>query len=104
MEHAHGQLKSGETVLIDDLDCHVGIHARGHGHKSYFGYFETTAELMNKVQAAGVGPFKLELKDGRCGDIYVTIHPTNTAGRMSADFHVTGELIDKQHRHRRLHH
>jgi len=92
MQHARGRLKAGETVLVDGLDCHIGTHAKAHGHKSYFGYFETNADEMERVQRAGVGPFTLVLDDGRAGEIYVTIHPSQGAGRMAADFHVTGEL------------
>lgn len=92
MQHARGRLKSGETTLIEALDCHIGTHDKGHGHKSYFGYFEASTDEMGRVQQAGVGPFALVLDDGRAGEIYVTIHPSNAQGRMSADFHVTGEL------------
>ena len=92
MQHARGQLKAGETILIEALECHIGTHAKSQGHKSYFGYFETAADEMERVQRAGVGPFTLVLDDGRSGEIYVTIHPSQGSGRMAADFHVTGEL------------
>lgn len=101
MEHAFGKIVTGEATLLERIDCHIGSHARSHGHKSYFGYFETTTDLMAKIQQAGPGPFTLVLDDGRTGDIYVTIHPSNSPDKMSADFHVTGELHDKHH-HRRL--
>lgn len=91
MQHARGRLQSGETTLIEGLDCHVGTHVKAHGRKAYFGYFETSAEEMAKVQQVGAGPFTLVLDDGRAGEIYVTIHPSH-GGRMAADFHVTGEL------------
>jgi hypothetical protein len=102
MEHAHGKLLHGQTTLIEDLDCHLGWHAKGKGHKSYFGYFEASTSQMAQVQQAGCGPFTLVLNDGRTGEIYVTVHPSNIPDKMSADFHVTGEIIDKGHRPRRL--
>lgn len=103
MQHAHGRLKAGETTLIEALDCHIGTHAKAHGHKAYFGYFEAGPDEMKRVQQAGSGPFTLVLDDGRSGEIYVTPQPSQGGTRLAADFHVTGELSGGRASRRGLH-
>ena len=96
MEHLHAKLREGEATLLDDVDCYLGYHARTNGHKSYFGYFEATADRMVAVHQGG--PFQLILSDGRTADVYIDVHPSNRAGVMTAEFHICGALIDTARR------
>ena len=100
MEHVHAKLREGEATLLDDVDCYLGYHARPNGHKSWFGYFEATAEQMAPSHPGG--PFQLILNDGRTADVYIDLHPSNRSGVMTAEFHICGGLIDTKHRPRRL--
>ena len=88
MEHIHGKLCSGETVLMDDIDGYIGCHARPNGRKSYFGYFEAPSDKFKGLNHNS--PYKLVLDDGRCAEIYADIHASNAPGRSVAEFHVTG--------------
>lgn len=92
MEHIHGKLyaEDGTKVIVDSIDGYLGFHSRPNGSKSYFGYFELPREQTKEIDVNA--PCRLVLDDGRVGDIYADVHPSNSPGKMLAEFHVTGKM------------
>jgi len=92
MEHIHGKLlaEDGDRVLLDRVDGYLGFHARKNGSKSYFGYFELSPEHTKGLDRNA--SYRLVLDDGRVGNIYADVHPSNAPGKLVAEFHVTGNL------------
>ena len=92
MERIRGKLMAddGSKVLLDKVDGYLGYHARKNGSKSYFGYFEVPPDNSNGLNQNS--SYRLVLDDGRVGDIYADVHPSNMPGKMVAEFHVTGNL------------
>ncbi len=88
MEHVRGKLLSGDRVLLEGVEAHLGSHARPGGHRSWFGYFEFAAGCLAGV--APGGPYRLALEDGRSGDLYLDIQPSNRPGHALVEFSLGG--------------
>jgi hypothetical protein len=94
MEHFRGKLLDGEQVVIDLVDGYLGCHAMESGRKTWFGYFELSAEQRAQVNS-GVR-YNLNVSDGRSCDLYFDIHPSNAPGKYTAEFQVTGQVKEKR--------
>ncbi len=90
MEHFHGKLFEGDRMLLEDVDGYLGVHDRKNGLKTYFGYFEVPTERTQLID--GRNPYKLVFDDGRFGNIYADLHPSNHPGQSVAEFHISGGL------------
>jgi hypothetical protein len=87
MEHIRGRIVQDENLVLDQLDGFLNCHDHK-GRKSFYGFFELLSE-QSKVLAPGTC-YRLELADGRKANIYTEIVPSNTPGKVVAEFHVTG--------------
>lgn len=92
MEHfRHAKVLEGETVVLDDVEGHLGFHAKAGGRKQWHGYFELSRDQHLQV---GVR-YELVLADGRLAEINASDVPdSDRAGGAThmAHFYVVGEL------------
>jgi hypothetical protein len=97
MEHfRNAKLYSGDQVVMENVEGHLGFHSKSNGRKQWFGYFELHS---NQHLEAGAH-YKLELADGRVAELNAS-DVRNSEQRGTdihvAEFYVIGEI----HRHRR---
>jgi hypothetical protein len=92
MERIRGKLFAGDgaKVLLEDVEGYIGSHPRRDGSKVYFGFFGFPPEKRKGFDADAT--YRLVLDDGRSGDIYADVHPSQTPGQLVAEFHVDGSL------------
>ncbi len=92
MEHfRHARVLEGEAVVLDDVEGHLGFHAKAGGRKQWHGYFELADHQHLR---AGVR-YDLQLADGRQAEINAADVPdSGRAGAAShiAHFYVVGEF------------
>jgi hypothetical protein len=92
MEHfRNGKLLDGDKAVLEGVDGHLGFHARAHGRREWYGYFELPAD---KHVVAGAH-YNLVLEDGRTAEIYAEdIRASNTPGKAThvAMFYVIGDV------------
>jgi len=89
MEHIRGKILNGDQTVIDQLDGYLAQHDHK-GRKTLFGYFERPTEDLKVLDHQTC--YKLVLSDGRKGNIYTEIVPSNVAGKSVAEFHISGPL------------
>ncbi|QEH33698.1 hypothetical protein OJF2_22040 [Aquisphaera giovannonii] len=89
MEHIRGKILQDELIVLDPVDGYLACHDHK-GRKTYYGYFEMDSEQL-KVLSHEVC-YRLILADGRKGNVYTEIVPSNISGKSVAEFHVTGGL------------
>lgn len=94
MDHLRGKLLEGDQAVVDPLDVYLGSRAVSSGQKKWFGYFEMTAEQRTRVNP-GVR-YQMVLDDGRSGEFYVDIHPSNSPGHFTAEFQLIGPIKEKR--------
>jgi hypothetical protein len=95
LEHFRGRLLDGEEhVVLDPVDGYVGCHQLPGGRKTWYGNFDLTTEQHNQVSTSE--RYRLVLGDGRSGDIFLDIHPSNVDGHDTAEFQIIGGLKDKK--------
>ncbi|MGC8643763.1 MAG: hypothetical protein ACP5XB_28215 [Isosphaeraceae bacterium] len=87
MEHIRGKIVEGQTTLIDPVDGYLASHEHK-GRKTLYGYFEMSSEQLRILNHETC--YRLILADGRKGNIYTEIVPSNIAGKSVAEFHVSG--------------
>ncbi len=92
MERIHGKLfaEDGVKVLLDDVEGYLGSHPRRDGSKVYFGFFGFPPEKTKGFDNNAT--YRLVLDDGRVGDIYADLRPSQMPGALVAEFHVAGNL------------
>jgi hypothetical protein len=89
MEHIRGKVLEGEQIVLDQIDGWLACHDHK-GHKTLYGYFEMPTEQLKVLNHETC--YRLVLSDGRKGNIYTEIVPSNVAGKSVAEFHISGGL------------
>ena len=89
MEHIRGKILEGEQTVLDPVDGYLASHDHK-GRKTYYGYFEMESEQLKVLNHETC--YRLVLSDGRKGNIYTEIVPSNVQGKSVAEFHVSGGL------------
>jgi hypothetical protein len=89
MEHIRGKIVDGEQTLVDSVDGYLAYHDHK-GRKTFYGYFEMDTERLKVLNHETC--YRLVLSDGRKGNIYTEIVPSNIAGKSVAEFHVSGGM------------
>jgi hypothetical protein len=89
MEHIRGKILEGEQIVLDPVDGYLASHEHK-GRKTIYGYFEMESERLKILNHETC--YRLVLADGRKGNIYTEIVPSNVQGKSIAEFHVTGGL------------
>ena len=89
MEHIRGKIVDGEQTLVDPVDGYLAYHDHK-GRKTFYGYFEMDTERLKVLNHETC--YRLVLSDGRKGNIYTEIVPSNIAGKSVAEFHVSGGM------------
>ncbi|WP_165221348.1 hypothetical protein [Aquisphaera insulae] len=87
MEHIRGKILEGEQVVLDPVDGYLACHEHK-GKKTYYGYFEMASENLRILNHEVC--YRLILADGRKGNVYTEIVPSNAQGKSVAEFHVSG--------------
>jgi hypothetical protein len=90
MEHIRGDLFDADELVLDDVDGYLSSHENKAGKKTFYGYFEMATERLKVVDPGRC--YRLVLKDGRKGNIYAGVVPSNVPGHSLAEFHVSGSL------------
>lgn len=90
MEHIRGDLFDAEALVLDGVDGYLASHETKGGRKTLYGYFEMPTERLKALDPARC--YRLVLSDGRKGNVYAGIVPSNTPGHSIAEFHVSGPL------------
>jgi hypothetical protein len=89
MEHIRGKILEGEQTVLDAVDGYLACHDHK-GRKTFYGYFEMSTDELKVLNHETC--YRLVLADGRKGNIYTEIVPSNVAGKSVAEFHVSGGL------------
>jgi hypothetical protein len=87
MEHIRGQIFQDQDLLLDRIDGYLNCHEHK-GKKTFYGYFELLTEQAQQLLPGTC--YRMVLSDGRKCSIYTEIVPSNSAGKVVAEFHVTG--------------
>ena len=90
MERIHGSLIDGEDVVLDGLDGFLACHDHKGGRRRLYGYFEMPSDRLAALNHDR--RYRLLLSDGRMGDVYTEVVPSNVPGNSIAEFHVSGTL------------
>ena len=92
MEPIRGKLlaEDGGKVLLDEVEGYLGSHPRRDGSRTYFGFFGVPPAKSKGFDADAT--YRLVLDDGRTGEIYADVHPSQVPGALVAEFHVAGNL------------
>ncbi|WP_337174334.1 hypothetical protein [Paludisphaera sp.] len=90
MEHIRGSLYDDEALVLDDVDGYLTCHEKKGGRKTLYGYFEMPTERLKVIDPTRC--YRLVLSDGRRGNVYTDVVPSNAPGNSVAEFHVSGPL------------
>ena len=82
-----GTVKDGEKVLLEGVDTWVDFVDSLSGTRSWRGQLV----LPGSKHIEPGGPYRLELEDGRAGDIFVTLVPMSGEDEV-VKFSVTGPI------------
>ncbi|MGO9466087.1 MAG: hypothetical protein ACLQIB_53650 [Isosphaeraceae bacterium] len=87
VERIRGKIFQDEHLVLDQIDGFLKSHEK-QGRTTFYGTIELgndQSKLLNPVTS-----YRLVLADGRKGNFYVEIVPSNVQGKSIAEFHVTG--------------
>ena len=90
MEHIRGSVVDGDEVVLEGVDGYLASHEQKGGRKSFYGYFEMPTERLKVLHHERC--YRLVLADGRKGNIYTEVIPSNVPGNSIAEFHISGAL------------
>ena len=87
MTIAHGKIIEDGQILFDDVEVQFKETMRG-SLKDWYGRF-----LIPQDSTIGVGgPYRLELNDGRCGDIIIKPAQFSSSAERTVSFQGSGPL------------
>jgi hypothetical protein len=87
MARFRGKITAGGQVVLADVEGEVFMHAPPGRLKSWNGEFD-----LQKGQFVGPGSYRLELEDGRSGDIIISNVHFSSHSSASVEFVGSGPL------------
>lgn len=81
-------IREGDTRLLKGVTVHVEEVQKPFGLRTWYGSFELAAG--QNIEPGG--PYRIELDDGRSGNILITEIVLSGAGRTQVSFQGTGPL------------